>query len=173
MQISITACEGVFDKPLKLDVLGLEVDISELDPDKKIVICDKADSVFVTVKEVVSLPEPEAVTHDITEPEPIKVEIEETLPVEEVPQVEGEPVPQPEPPASHDELYSKLSDLRKRIAVKEKLPAYTIFKNKTLQDMCEALPQDTQALKAIQGVGDARLAKYGDMFLDVIREHIA
>ena len=74
---------------------------------------------------------------------------------------------------SSEGLFRKLADLRRRIASEAGLPAYTIFQDKSLHAMCEALPQDTQALKALYGVGEARSTKYGSMFMEVIRQHLA
>ena len=38
--------------------------------------------------------------------------------------------------------------------------------------MSGAMPTDLDALAAIQGVGRARLEKYGGMFVAAIREHL-
>ena len=167
MKITMTAVDGVFSKPLKLDVSGLKVEVSELGSDTKLVICDEGEVVSVTVKEIFFIEKTDS------------VRVEAVSPVEAVPQTEPEAtqvIAVPLPPVSvapDDPLFRKLSDLRKRIAAEAKLPAYTIFQDKTLKEMCQVLPLDLQAMKAIHGVGEARLAKHGSMFIDVIRAHTA
>jgi len=37
--------------------------------------------------------------------------------------------------------------------------------------MYRVLPKDLKELKAIQGIGEAKLMKYGQRFLDVIGKH--
>ena len=96
-------------------------------------------------------------------------------------QVQPEAPPTPEgalpqdlcPAAASQSLFEQLVALRKQIASEVKLPPYIIFHDATLKDMCRRLPTDLQALKDIQGVGEAKLVKYGSRFVDVIREHIA
>ena len=42
----------------------------------------------------------------------------------------------------------------------------------SLQDMCRYQPQTKDALLDMKGVGEAKAAKYGERFLEVIREHV-
>jgi ATP-dependent DNA helicase RecQ len=65
-------------------------------------------------------------------------------------------------------LFQQLVALRKQIAKEAKLPPYIIFHDATLKEMCRLMPLDLQALKSIQGVGAAKLEKYGSRFLEVI-----
>jgi ATP-dependent DNA helicase RecQ len=69
------------------------------------------------------------------------------------------------------ELFQKLRDLRKQIADEAGVPAYFIFADRTLLEMGSAMPQDEQQLLRINGVGEAKLAKYGAQFLGVIAEY--
>jgi DNA helicase II / ATP-dependent DNA helicase PcrA len=48
------------------------------------------------------------------------------------------------------------------------VPAYVVFTDLTLQAIAEAKPADTQALLRINGVGQAKLTKYGDEVLALV-----
>lgn len=62
-------------------------------------------------------------------------------------------------------VFSRLRDLRKTIAEKEAIPAYSIFTNEQLAAMVTGKVDSLAALGAIPGVGAARLEKYGAAFL--------
>jgi len=65
-------------------------------------------------------------------------------------------------------MFTNLANLRREIASASKLPAYMVFHDKALWAMVEAMPQDLAAFGKINGVGQAKLEKYGEMFLAVI-----
>jgi superfamily II DNA helicase RecQ len=65
-------------------------------------------------------------------------------------------------------LYAKLRELRKQIAQAEAVPVYTIFTNEQLADMVRTKVTTRAALSKIEGVGDARIEKYGPRFLEVL-----
>ena len=67
-------------------------------------------------------------------------------------------------------LFSRLRDMRKSIAEKEVVPAYAIFTNEQLAQMVQSRVATKAALGAIAGVGDARIAKYGESFLNLLKE---
>jgi ATP-dependent DNA helicase RecQ len=69
------------------------------------------------------------------------------------------------------ELFERLAGLRRQIASESGLPPYIIFHDSTLSEMCRIMPKDMQEMKSVQGVGEAKLAKYGQRFLDAIREY--
>jgi ATP-dependent DNA helicase RecQ len=64
-----------------------------------------------------------------------------------------------------DTLFDVLRTLRKRIADKRDVPAYVIFPDTTLRAMARDVPATLADLRAIPGVGDKKLADYGDAFL--------
>lgn len=68
-------------------------------------------------------------------------------------------------------LFEQLVALRRQIASESGLAPFIIFHDSTLSEMCQLLPMDLQELKAIPGVGEAKLTKYGQRFLDIIREY--
>ena len=69
-------------------------------------------------------------------------------------------------------LYEALRALRAEIAAQEKVPAYVVFSNATLQDMCARRPITPGELLEVSGVGRAKADKYGDAFLACIKKHV-
>ena len=69
-------------------------------------------------------------------------------------------------------LYEALRALRAEIAAQEKVPAYVVFSNATLQDMCARRPITPSELLEVSGVGRAKADKYGDAFLACIKKHV-
>ncbi len=69
-----------------------------------------------------------------------------------------------------DGLFQSLRQLRKRIADAKGLPAYIVFSDKTLRAMAGTMPADSAGLLRCPGVGEAKLAAYGALFLQAIRE---
>jgi ATP-dependent DNA helicase RecQ len=66
-------------------------------------------------------------------------------------------------------LWEALRECRRRLAAEHGLPPYVIFHDATLRQMAEARPNSAEALLMIHGVGHAKLERYGERFLDVIR----
>src|SRR5207249_3241795 len=72
----------------------------------------------------------------------------------------------------HDpELFEQLRKLRKALADRAGVPAYVIFSDRALLEMATFFPQDQAQFLGINGVGQAKLANYGDHFLEVIRAY--
>lgn len=67
-------------------------------------------------------------------------------------------------------LFAKLRKLRKSIADEDGLPPYVVFSDATLIDMAEVLPTSYGEMLAVNGVGQRKLDKYADPFLDLIQE---
>ena len=71
--------------------------------------------------------------------------------------------------ASADQpLFEALRKRRKEIADRLDLPPYVIFHDATLRQMAEHRPTNERDLLDINGVGEAKLARYGSEFLEVI-----
>jgi ATP-dependent DNA helicase RecQ len=66
-------------------------------------------------------------------------------------------------------LFERLRAIRKRIAGTNRVPPYVIFSDKTLYEMCRHFPQTASEMRRITGVGDVKLARYGEDFLEEIR----
>ncbi|MGB2078754.1 MAG: ATP-dependent DNA helicase RecQ [Vibrio sp.] len=69
-------------------------------------------------------------------------------------------------------LFAKLRQLRKAIADQDNLPPYVVFSDATLMDMAEILPTSYGEMLAVNGVGQRKLEKYADPFLDLIQSHL-
>ena len=65
-------------------------------------------------------------------------------------------------------LFEKLREFRREIADELNLPPYVIFHDATLMQMAEERPATEAALLAINGVGEAKMRRYGSAFLEVI-----
>ena len=73
----------------------------------------------------------------------------------------------PEVPVN-SELLDALKALRKSIASKKSVPAYVIFTDATLIDMCKKCPETPDEMLEVSGVGRTKLEKFGKEFLEVI-----
>ena len=73
----------------------------------------------------------------------------------------------PEVPVN-SELLDALKALRKGIASKKSVPAYVIFTDATLIDMCKKCPETPDEMLEVSGVGRTKLEKLGKQFLEEI-----
>lgn len=71
-----------------------------------------------------------------------------------------------------DGLYSELKKLRTKLASAASVPSYVVFTDSALLDMCKKLPQTEEEFLEVSGVGRAKLAKYGQTFLDRIKDYL-
>lgn len=67
-------------------------------------------------------------------------------------------------------VFAKLRGLRKTLAEQEGVPAYALFTNEQLAVMVRNRVTSKAALGDIEGVGAARVEKYGDAFLKLLEE---
>jgi ATP-dependent DNA helicase RecQ len=72
---------------------------------------------------------------------------------------------------SDDPLLLALKALRTRLAKEEGVPAYVIFSDRSLIDMAQRRPTTRAAFAEVHGVGQAKLDRYADAFLAVVREN--
>ena len=70
-------------------------------------------------------------------------------------------------------LFEALRQRRSALAKEQRVAAYVVFADKTLIDMARRKPATPAEMSAVHGVGEAKLRQYGDIFLDVIRQHAA
>ena len=71
-----------------------------------------------------------------------------------------------------EDLLNRLRMQRTALARAEAIPPYVVFHDRTLREMASQLPVDRSGLLGIRGIGEAKAEKYGEIFLDLIREHI-
>lgn len=69
-------------------------------------------------------------------------------------------------------LFDRLRALRRETALRENLPPYMIFADSTLREMAEVCPVNGLAMLRISGVGERKLEKYGDLFLEEIQRFL-
>ncbi|MBR1743351.1 MAG: HRDC domain-containing protein, partial [Lachnospiraceae bacterium] len=65
-------------------------------------------------------------------------------------------------------LFEKLRLLRLEMAKKENVPPYIVFNDKTLVHMCVLVPLSKEEMLQVSGVGENKLEKYGERFLEEI-----
>jgi ATP-dependent DNA helicase RecQ len=68
-------------------------------------------------------------------------------------------------------LLAKLRELRRSLAQESRVPAYIVFSDATLRDMCRKRPTTEAAFLSVSGVGEVKLKKYGGAFIALIGEH--
>jgi ATP-dependent DNA helicase RecQ len=80
--------------------------------------------------------------------------------------------PADEPPGEfREDLFIQLKELRNRLAQKARAPAYIIFSDASLRDMCRKMPQTPEQFLHVSGVGAIKMEKYGSLFTGLIREY--
>jgi DNA helicase-2/ATP-dependent DNA helicase PcrA len=74
-------------------------------------------------------------------------------------------------PATYDEeLFERLRAWRVARAAEEKVPAYVVFTDLTLQAIAEVRPSDQAGLLRVNGVGPAKIDKYGEDVLALVAD---
>lgn len=73
------------------------------------------------------------------------------------------------PEEADQKLLDALFALRKRLAAKQKVPAFVIFSDATLREMAIKRPQSREELLSVRGVGEGKASAYGEAFLAVLR----
>ncbi|MCL2487932.1 MAG: DNA helicase RecQ [Oscillospiraceae bacterium] len=92
---------------------------------------------------------------------------------------EKEPLPtkqktQPQPARPVDkQLFDALRQLRREIADELSVPAFVVFPDSTLTDMCIKLPATGEQLLNVSGVGQVKAQRHGKRFLEAIAAYLA
>ncbi len=68
------------------------------------------------------------------------------------------------------DLFERLRKLRLELARKQAIAPFMIFSDKTLKNMCEQLPTDSEEFLAVSGVGKMKLEQYGELFINEIKD---
>lgn len=71
------------------------------------------------------------------------------------------------------DLLASLKGLRRALAQERGVPAYVIFSDATLHEMCGTCPQTPEQMLEVSGVGPKKLQDFGDVFLQAIRADAA
>ena len=72
-----------------------------------------------------------------------------------------------------DTLFQLLRAERRRLAEAAQVPPYVVFHDRALREMAAGKPASREAMLGIAGVGERKLAQYGDAFLAVIARYIS
>jgi ATP-dependent DNA helicase RecQ len=72
--------------------------------------------------------------------------------------------------SSSHPLFERLRTLRRHLAEEENKPSFMIFSDATLHDMVRIKPKTLSQFLSVSGVGQNKLERYGDAFLDAIKE---
>ena len=82
------------------------------------------------------------------------------------------PEPKKKMDADVDEnLMAELKALRLELAKKQSVPAYVVFSDASLREMCTAMLETIDEFSGISGVGVAKLKRYGAVFVDLISQY--
>ena len=65
-------------------------------------------------------------------------------------------------------LFQELRDLRSRLANEQGVPPYIIFHDRTLAELARRKPESQASMRSINGIGESKLERYGEAFLDEI-----
>ncbi|MFK7952731.1 MAG: DNA helicase RecQ [Ekhidna sp.] len=68
-------------------------------------------------------------------------------------------------------LFEELRKLRLQISKEEKIPPYLVFSDKTLRNIENTLPMNSEEFIKVSGVGKRKLDVYGNRFIDLIIRH--
>ena len=69
------------------------------------------------------------------------------------------------------DLFRALRVRRSALAKAQDVPAYVVLPDRSLIDMARRRPATLAEMADVHGIGDAKLARYGTEFLEVIRRH--
>jgi len=75
--------------------------------------------------------------------------------------------------ASDTLLFEALRRRRSELAKQQRVAAYVVFADKTLIDMARRKPKTASEMAGVHGVGESKLRQYGEVFLEIIRQHVA
>ena len=73
-------------------------------------------------------------------------------------------------PLEHNALWEALREARLTLAREQGVPPYVIFHDATLLEMLSRRPQSPAELAEVSGVGERKLARYGEAFLQVLKK---
>jgi ATP-dependent DNA helicase RecQ len=72
-----------------------------------------------------------------------------------------------------DALFETLRALRRQVAEERGVPPYLIFSDASLRDMARVRPVTLEQFRDVKGVGDWKLATFGERFVAALREAMA
>ncbi len=77
-------------------------------------------------------------------------------------------------PQNYDkQLFARLRQRRKQLAEQHDIAPFMVFSDATLIDMCQKLPTNRSSLLEVSGVGQTKLSRFGDAFIEQIEHYLA
>ncbi|MDP4268179.1 MAG: DNA helicase RecQ [Bacteroidota bacterium] len=73
--------------------------------------------------------------------------------------------------AEDENLFQKLREYRLSLAKEQGIPPFVIFHDSTLIEIVNKKPSNLKEFSCISGVGKSKLERYGNSFLEIIKEH--
>src|SRR5207237_10601103 len=67
-----------------------------------------------------------------------------------------------------DPIFEALREVRRKLATEAGVPPYVVFHDSTLREIAERKPRNLNELSTVQGVGAAKLERYGEALLSVL-----
>jgi ATP-dependent DNA helicase RecQ len=67
-------------------------------------------------------------------------------------------------------MFERLRAARRTLATEAKVPPYVIFHDSTLREIAAAMPNSLDELARVQGVGAAKLERFGETMLAALHE---
>ena len=106
---------------------------------------------------------------EILDGAPVRLRVRDEAPQEEAPRRRRDAQRAPGGEAVDEALLAELKALRNRLAAEAHVPAYVVFSDATLRDMCAKRPATPEEFLEVSGVGEYKLRRYGKEFLCVLR----
>ena len=70
--------------------------------------------------------------------------------------------------ADDEALYEKLKAWRLDVAREENVPAFVILHDSVLREIARSRPRDKAALSTISGIGESKLARFGEAVVEIV-----
>ena len=106
---------------------------------------------------------------EILDGAPVRLRVRDEAPQEDAPRRRRDAQRAPGGEAVDEALLDELKALRNRLAAEAHVPAYVVFSDATLRDMCAKRPATPEEFLEVSGVGEYKLRRYGREFLRVLR----
>ena len=106
---------------------------------------------------------------EILDGAPVRLRVRDEAQQEDAPRRRRDAQRAPGGEAVDEALLAELKALRNRLAAEAHVPAYVVFSDATLRDMCAKRPATPEEFLEVSGVGEYKLRRYGREFLRVLR----
>lgn len=70
-------------------------------------------------------------------------------------------------------LFEHLRKIRQTVATEQRIQPFMVFADTTLKEMARFYPETLEEMMQMPGVGEYKMKKYGDTFLEIIKNYVA